>query len=240
MKVFVVFGSASDEPVSGPLVQALSGVCQPEFEVISAHRDLEKLHQKITTWKGDAIVAGAGLAAALPGVVAAMTKLPVFGVPVPSQFSGLDALCSIGQMPPGVPVITCGPASTAPIVSFLSAHDAQAKTDWSEVRFVSASNDPELAAEVEKARAAAADKGVKVTLSPEEDARAFNIYVVESAKDVRPGAYGLHVPFLRKSETVQPGAYLPVMEWMNKGGLWVGVNNTRNALHAALRLRRAA
>src|SRR5688500_4541141 len=99
MKILVVFGSASDENVSLPLVQALSKDFDVEYEVISAHRNLEKLQEKIHGWKGDTIVAGAGLAAALPGVVAAMTPLPVFGVPVPSQFGGLDSLCSIAQMP---------------------------------------------------------------------------------------------------------------------------------------------
>src|SRR5690606_25420890 len=127
-----------------------------EYEVISAHRDLEKLQAKIHSWKGDAIVAGAGLAAALPGVVAAMTPLPVFGVPVPSQFGGLDSLASIAQMPPGVPVMSCGPAGTEPIVIFLKSYK-----DWKKkkaVHFVSSFSHPDLDAEIEKAKALGAEK----------------------------------------------------------------------------------
>ena len=106
MKVLSIFGSASDEAVSAPLVREIAENFETEHNVISAHRDLEKLQEKISGWSGDAIVTGAGLAAALPGVVAAMTPLPVFGVPVPSQFGGLDSLGAIAQMPPGVPVAT--------------------------------------------------------------------------------------------------------------------------------------
>ena len=114
MKILVVFGSKSDETIATPLVQALSKDFDVDYEAISAHRELEKLQQKLAGWQGDAIIAGAGLAAALPGVVAAMSRLPVFGVPVNSQFGGMDSLASIAQMPPGVPVLTCGPDKRMP------------------------------------------------------------------------------------------------------------------------------
>src|SRR5580698_8937736 len=142
MKILVVFGSKSDETVATPLVQALSKDFEVDYEAISAHRELEKLQQKLAGWQGDAIIAGAGLAAALPGVVAAMTQLPVFGVPVPSQFSGLDAFASIAQMPPGVPVMTAGPASPLPIVSFLKKYKNWKKTKA--VNFVSSMRHPDL------------------------------------------------------------------------------------------------
>ena len=234
MKIFVVFGSKSDENVSLPLVESLRGDFEVEYEVISAHRDLEKLHAKINGWKGDAIIAGAGLAAALPGVVAAMTPLPVFGVPVPSQFGGLDSLASIAQMPPGVPVMTAGPASTMPIVDFLKKYKQWKKSKA--VHFVTALNHPDLMAEIEKAKTLGAEKGIAVTASAEMNPDAMNVVVVAKAEDVRKDAFCLHVPFLPKSETQNPAAYLPVMEWANRGGLWVGVNNTRNAVQSALRL----
>src|ERR1700761_3522803 len=128
MKIFVVFGSKSDETVALPLVQSLGKDFEVEYEVISAHRDLEKLQHKMSTWTGDAVIAGAGLAAALPGVVAAMVRLPVFGIPVNSQFGGMDSLGSIAQMPPGVPVITCGPDKFQDIVNFLKLYKKQKAT----------------------------------------------------------------------------------------------------------------
>src|SRR6266851_10134459 len=85
-----------------------------EFEVRSAHRDPQAVAEYATgaAWRGlRVLIAGAGLAAALPGVVAAHTELPVIGVPLRSSKSvldGLDALLSIAQMPPGVPVACVG------------------------------------------------------------------------------------------------------------------------------------
>jgi 5-(carboxyamino)imidazole ribonucleotide mutase len=81
-----------------------------EFNVLSAHRDPQKVSEYASSaaQRGlRVLIAGAGMAAALPGVVAAQTELPVIGVPLRSEKSalgGLDALLSIAQMPPGVPV----------------------------------------------------------------------------------------------------------------------------------------
>jgi 5-(carboxyamino)imidazole ribonucleotide mutase len=234
MRVFVVFGSKSDETVSGPLVAALSRDFEVEYEVISAHRDLEKLQEKIHGWRGDAIVAGAGLAAALPGVVAAMTDLPVFGVPVPAQFGGLDSLCSIAQMPPGVPVMSCGPASSDAVVSFLRSYKIWTKV--AAVHFISSLSHPDLLPELEKAKMLGKEKGIAVTFSAEEKAGAFPVVIVTKPEDVRKEEFCLHVPFLPKAEIQKPSSYLALMDWANLGGLWVGANNTRNAVHSVLRL----
>lgn len=242
MKVFVVFGSKSDENVSLPIVDALKDGFEAEYQVISAHRDLEKLHAKMTEWKGDAIIAGAGLAAALPGVVAAMTKTPVFGVAVPSQFGGLDSFASIAQMPPGVPVMTAGPQNPLAIVRFLKKYKTAA-AKFNHVHFVAPRewlSHAELAAEIEKARTAATEKGGDISLSDAPSKDAFNVRLVASDADVKADDFCLHVPLFAKSETQAPGNYLRVLEWSNKGGLWVGVNNTRNAVHSALRLAGAA
>jgi len=243
MKVFVVFGSKSDDNVQGPLADTLRKDFDVTSEVISAHRDLEKLQARMKEWQGHAYIAGAGLAAALPGVVAAMTPLPVFGVPVPNQFGGLDSLGSIAQMPPGVPVITAGPASTAPIVQFLKQYKT-AKTNFAKINFVARDEallkHPELLAEVEKARIAAADKGGEVTLSATESADAFNVLFVANESHIRPDAFCLHVPFVEKANVQKPEVYLELLKWANKGGLWVGANNTRNAVHSVLRLGNAA
>ncbi len=241
MKIFVVFGSASDENVSLPLVDALKRVegFDVEYKVISAHRNLEELQEKIASWKGDAIVAGAGLAAALPGVVAAMTKLPVFGVPVPSQFGGLDSLCSIAQMPPGVPVLSCGPNNTQSIVNFMKRWSAWKQKGGNRLHFVvpagvSANDD------IAKAEAVAKEKGIEISSSAQKDDSAFNIYFVTKADDVHKDDFGLHIPLFGKAEAQAPASYLSVLDWTNKGGLWLGANNTRNAVQSVVRLKGAA
>ena len=111
-EVAVVYGSTSDESVMQGAFDILSefGV---EFEnaVISAHRQPEKTAEFAKTAAGKGIkiiIAGAGLSAALPGVIASHTTLPVIGVPVDVKLEGLDALLSIMQMPPGIPVATVG------------------------------------------------------------------------------------------------------------------------------------
>jgi 5-(carboxyamino)imidazole ribonucleotide mutase len=243
MKILAVFGSASDETTAAPLCAALKGDFDVEYQVISAHRDLEKLQHKMADWKGDAVIAGAGLAAALPGVVAAMVKIPVFGVPVAAQFGGLDSLASIAQMPPGVPVITCGPGRGDAIVSFLKAYKKSGTVNFNRIHFVMRDREflshPDLVAEIDKARAAAKEKGAEVTFSDTEAREAFNVHLVTASADIADGLR-LHVPFMPKSEAQKAENYLSVFEWTKKGGLWLGVNNTRNAVASVARLAGAA
>ena len=113
--VGIVMGSQSDMPVMEKAGKELEdrGI-RFEIRVMSAHRDPEVVadYAKNAHMRGlKVIIAGAGLAAALPGVVAAHTELPVIGVPLVSKTSvagGLDAMLAIAQMPPGVPVACVG------------------------------------------------------------------------------------------------------------------------------------
>ena len=242
MKIFVVFGSKSDETVQNPLAATLGKDFDVASEVISAHRDLEELQARLKNSKFDAIVAGAGLAAALPGVVAAMVDVPVFGVPVPNQFAGLDSFASIAQMPPGVPVMTAGPASVEPIVKFLKKY-ADAKVDFSRLHFVARNTQlldcPDLKTDIEKARTAATEKKIEISISGAEDKAAFNVLLVTDKSEVRADDFCLHVPYFSKDDIAKPAAYLEALELANAGGLWVGVNNLRNAVHSLNRLRGA-
>ncbi len=114
-RVGIVMGSKSDMPVMEKAGKELEerGI-HHEIRVMSAHRDPDVVsdYAKNAKMRGlRVIIAGAGLAAALPGVVAAHTDLPVIGVPLTSKTSvagGLDALLAIAQMPPGVPVACVG------------------------------------------------------------------------------------------------------------------------------------
>jgi phosphoribosylaminoimidazole carboxylase PurE protein len=113
--VGILVGSESDRERMQPAIDELAqrGVAY-EFEVRSAHRAPDAVAEYAKSARGRGLrvlICGAGLAAALPGVVAAHTDLPVIGVPLRSSKSildGLDALLSIVQMPPGVPVATVG------------------------------------------------------------------------------------------------------------------------------------
>ena len=113
--VGIVVGSDSDrERMQGALEELDARGIAWEFEVRSAHRNPDAVAEYARTARGRGLrvlICGAGLAAALPGVVAAHTDLPVIGVPLRSSKSvldGLDALLSIVQMPPGVPVACVG------------------------------------------------------------------------------------------------------------------------------------
>jgi 5-(carboxyamino)imidazole ribonucleotide mutase len=114
-RVGILMGSKSDmEAMQAAAEELAKREIRHEVRVMSAHRDPDTVadYAKNAQLRGiRVIIAGAGLSAALPGVVAAHTKLPVIGVPLTSSRSvagGLDALLSIAQMPPGVPVACVG------------------------------------------------------------------------------------------------------------------------------------
>lgn len=130
--VGIVMGSDSDLAVMGKAAKTLEEFGVPyELTIISAHRTADKMVEYAKTAKErglKVIISGAGWAAALPGMVAALTTLPVIGVPLSSKyFGGQDALYSIVMTPPGVPVATVavdGAANAALLaVKILGAND---------------------------------------------------------------------------------------------------------------------
>lgn len=108
--VSIIMGSTSDLEVMSKAALILDEFEIPfEINALSAHRTPEKVEAFASTAKErgvKVIIAGAGMAAHLPGVVAALTPLPVIGVPIKASLDGMDALLSIVQMPPGIPVAT--------------------------------------------------------------------------------------------------------------------------------------
>ena len=141
--VLIIMGSDSDAEVMSQAAAALDEVGVPyEFTVASAHRSPERAKQIITGAEANGcavFIAGAGMAAHLPGVVASFTTRPVIGVPLASgALQGLDALYAIVQMPPGIPVasVAIGGARNAGILA------AQ----------IIAAGDPELSAKLREQR----------------------------------------------------------------------------------------
>ena len=110
--ISIIMGSTSDLPVMEKAARLLEDLQVPfEIQALSAHRtpaEVEEFARKAADRGVDVIIAAAGMAAALPGVIAANTTLPVIGVPIKGMLDGLDALLSIVQMPPGIPVATVG------------------------------------------------------------------------------------------------------------------------------------
>lgn len=111
-KVSIIMGSTSDLPVMEKAAKVLNDFKIPfEINALSAHRTPEEVEKFAKNAKNNGIqviIAGAGMAAHLPGVIAAMTPIPVIGVPINASLDGMDALLSIAQMPPGIPVATVG------------------------------------------------------------------------------------------------------------------------------------
>lgn len=107
--VSIISGSASDSPIADRVCAVLQehGVSF-DRQVISAHREPERLDAYIRESQCRIFIAIAGLSAALPGVIASKTERPVIGVPVSGKLQGMDALLSIVQMPKGVPVACVG------------------------------------------------------------------------------------------------------------------------------------
>jgi phosphoribosylcarboxyaminoimidazole (NCAIR) mutase len=109
MKILVIFGSKSDINVFKPITETLkTNNIDYNLRICSAHRTPDRLIE-ILRERFDLIISGAGLAAHLPGVIASNCISPVVGVPVSSNFDGLDAFLAIAQMPPGIPVLGCYP-----------------------------------------------------------------------------------------------------------------------------------
>lgn len=109
-KVSIIMGSTSDLPVMEAAAKFLNEMQIPfEMNALSAHRTPEKVIEFAETAYDRGIrviIAAAGMAAHLPGVIAAITPLPVIGVPINASLDGLDSIFSIIQMPPGIPVAT--------------------------------------------------------------------------------------------------------------------------------------
>lgn len=108
--VSIIMGSTSDYPVMEKAAKFLNEMEIPfEINALSAHRTPAEVEEFAKNAHGKGIrviIAGAGMAAHLPGVIAALTPLPVIGVPIKASLDGMDALLAIAQMPPGIPVAT--------------------------------------------------------------------------------------------------------------------------------------
>jgi len=219
--VLVLFGSASDRGVYEPLRSALNDrEVSHDFRVCSAHKSpryLDSLLQDAGE-RYALVIAGAGLAAHLPGVVASRLIQPVVGVPVNAALGGADALLSVLQMPPGVPVLAVGvdqAAEAAAAAGLLQREGISLLDGFPEQRVSSA----KALCERFGIELLPPGKGITIAPAPLGSRQQGDILV----------------PLAERSDARDIGK---LME-MTRSGLWVGINRLDNAVLAAVELLNA-
>jgi 5-(carboxyamino)imidazole ribonucleotide mutase len=250
VRINVVFGSKSDSPVYEPLIADLKQVdgVRVKNEVCSAHREPDRLREFIKDNPCDLFVAGAGLAAHLPGVVASQTETPVIGVPCNDILEGYDALLSTLQMPKGVPVLTAGVNKTDSVVNFVRwyAQNRQAPPifrlhtpDW-------ATN---LAEKITKPLEEIGWDFVSHTPDVDHPPGIFSLVLADlfvappstkserGAAEMLPGSkQGIWLGMPVFAKPVYDGDLKQLGGVTQAGGLWVGLNNSTNLLITLLQL----
>lgn len=229
MKIQVIFGSKSDESIYGPLNNMLSINHEVKFEILSAHRNPNELEELLKHCDADIIIAGAGLAAHLPGVIASKVNTPVIGIPVNSVMGGIDALLSIMQMPYGVPVLSTGTNKINEVNDFINNYEKHKKITEINIIFKEDRDHSDYKKEIDRTLTLAASKKIPVTITKKYDEDKLNIVLVTTKQDII-NRYSIHVPLLNSSQKSDPHTALMLLDWANTGGTWVCTNNTRNAL----------
>lgn len=226
MKVMVIFGSKSDSRVYEPIARGLREAgAEVTVRALSAHRTPKEV-DALSFDQCDVVIAGAGLAAHLPGVVAARTTSAVIGVPCVGAYEGLDSWLSIAQMPPGVPVLATGVGRGEEAVLAVRA----LQTAGGKIRLCHRSE----SAAVEKAKKILGELGVPHEEDIAPKAGAVNIAFVQADDALRSEGVTIFCPVAKESTAKDSIA------WFRKAqkGLWVGLNRGDNAAIAAVQLQR--
>lgn len=258
MKVLVVFGSKSDANIYEPLkARLLNEGHEVDFRMISVHRSPELLDRTLSGVDAQAVIAGAGLAAHLPGIVASKLLVPVFGIPCAAAIGGVDAFFAISQMPFGIPVLTTAPdqyQSAVDAVSRLGRLDLQYNFERFNLVFERhKKSQPHFQMLLERAQKIVEKSGVPLNVTDKPVANEVNICLAdisetdpESPLPYPPIAKDsdelrLFVPVLGEQPYRDPYSGISVVRRVSSvpGGLWTGINNVGNAMLAALQLANA-
>lgn len=225
--VLVIFGSKTDKKVYKQICEKLKELNVPyELKISSAHKSPREVH-KILEKDYAVVIAGAGLAAHLPGVVASHVIKPVIGVPCSGNYQGLDALLSVAQMPSGVPVMGVGvdQAEKAAVAASLMLKNAQT------INLVGDKENPA----VKKAMALLEEFEVQFTHSDQVVEHAINIHFVyfnESVEERKELV--IYCPLMFEKDDNAEAALSFLKQTTH--GLWVGLNNGKNAALAAIEI----
>lgn len=226
-KILVIFGSKSDSEIYNKITKILKDYrIDFELKVASAHRNPEEI-DNIMQKDYSIIIAGAGLSAALPGVIASKTVRPVIGVPCEGSYRGLDALLSIIQMPRGIPVMSVGvnqgEIAALNAINMLKHYDV--------VSIIGNKN--------EKAVKDAVDIFSRMNIphkyASEPSETSVNIKFVYFDEPIeKKEQLVVYCPLLMRNDNKAEAA-LNLLEHSNHG-LWVGLNNGVNAAIAAVEI----
>ena len=225
--VLVIFGSKSDEATYRNILKILKKEkISYELKIASAHKTPEDV-DNILRQDYKVIISGAGLAAALPGVVAAKIIRPVIGVPCQGSYQGLDALLSIMQMPPGIPVLSVGVGKAE-----IAAHAAvKILKALKKVVLVGDKNGKAF----KKAEEILREFGVNHSHSEQIIGNVVNIQFVYFDESIeKKDQLIIYCPLLMDNDD-KAEASLNLLKHSDHG-LWVGLNNGTNAALAAIEI----
>lgn len=255
MKVLVVFGSKSDANIYEPLKSRLINEGhEVDFRMLSVHRSPELLDKELVATDAQAVIAGAGLAAHLPGILASKMLIPVFGIPCAAAIGGVDSLFAIAQMPFGIPVLCTAPDQ------YLSAVDALGRWSRLDLKFTfdkfnlvferNKRGLPHFQMMLERAERIVEKTRIPLNIADRPQENAVNICLVDISETdpEAPLSYGppaknsdelrIFVPVLNEQAYRDPYSGISVIRRISSvsGGVWVGVNNVGNAMLAALQM----
>ena len=226
-KALIIFGSKSDEKVYNEIAMELKKAkIDFDLRVSSAHKspeDVEKTLQKDYA----VVIAGAGLAAHLPGVAAAKILRPVIGVPCEGNYQGLDALLSIAQMPPGIPVLAVGVGKG----NIAAQNCANIMKKYNGVTIIGDKNNSAAIKSAEMLK----QFEVVYAFSDKPNKNTVNIEFTYFDEPVeKKDELVIYCPLLNKNDDVAQSS-LNFLKHTNHG-LWVGLNNGTNAAVAAVEI----
>lgn len=222
MKIQVLFGSANDERVYGPLCRSLEKCGTVKMEVASAHRDPDRVHEIVRGGSADLFVAGAGLAAHLPGVVASLTSKPVIGVAVNGAFAGLDAFLSIVQMPRGIPVMAVTEENILSIADIVNSWKGLSENKI----YLHWNRNLESYSPIQKSiEEIQTQSGAEVVWCGAQDQNVFGEIV---SPWEMPRVKGLNLFLCEKEQLASSNLALDFYAKARHEGLWVGANNVTN------------
>lgn len=256
MKVLVIFGSKSDANIYEPLkARLLHEGHEVDFRMISVHRSPELLDKELAGIQADAVVAGAGLAAHLPGILASKSLIPVFGIPCAAAVGGVDAYLAISQMPFGIPVLCTAPDAYTSVVESIgrwSRLDLQFTFDrFPIVLERSKRTQPHIQELLRRAEKITEKTKIEFSLVDKPVENSLNICLLDINPNDPESPYPaiakdsdelhIYVPVLQEAAYRDPYAVLSVIRRANSipGACFVGINNIGNAMLAALQLANA-
>lgn len=233
--VLVVFGSASDSVIYEKIISGLKAKgISLELKICSAHRTPKMLEKIIKQTKAKIIIAGAGLSAALPGIIASQTIKPVIGIPCNGNYEGLDALLSVHQMPPGIPVLGVGVNAAEQAVSAAEKILQEKK----HVIIARHNENEEIAKRIAAAKETLQKFGVQFeettkTTFEKDDAVFLDFFDLNETSSISDN--GKCVVFVPCAKQNPASAALKLFE-LSKQGLWVGLGRGENAAIAAIEI----